>query len=477
VAPAAAAGFATAPRGPLVDALLAQSSRVLTQLQTFSSRGSLAELVPAQSWLAPSDILRESKSLIDQTARAAEVSDEWEQKLGPRVERLLRCAPHSIPFAQRVTLLRAFVQGTRERANLGRPAIRLAVRRTHIFEDGLVELENANWQARFQVSFIDELGRREQGQDAGGLFKEYWEKLAETAFNPDYGLFKATEARLLYPNPQANNFHENVAKLFEFLGLVIGKAIFEGIVVEPCFAPFFIAKLLGRHNSYYDLQSLDPALFANLQRLKGYEGNVADLCCSFVATTESGEEVPLLPDGQNVTVTNENRFKYIYMLSDYKLNIEQKAASAAFLRGFQKLIDERWLWMFGEDELQQVISGAQAASIDIDDLQRHTQFSNCSSAKDKLLVDFWTALKAMTPEQRSKVLRFVTSCSRTPLLGFGHLVPPFTVHKVPIHSDKEKLPTASTCFNTLKLPTYSSWKVMKQKLEFVIEQGAGFELD
>ena len=50
-----------------------------------------------------------------------------------------------------------------------------------------------------------------------------------------------------------------------------------------------------------------------------------------------------------------------------KKNVEQKAASAAFLKGFQKLIDERWLWMFGEDELQQVISGAQTG-LDLEDI-------------------------------------------------------------------------------------------------------------
>ena len=43
-------------------------------------------------------------------------------------------------------------------------------------------------------------------------------------------------------------------------------------------------------------------------------------------------------------------------------------------------------------------------------------------------------------------------------------------YQVAIRSDTEKLPTASTCFNTLKLPTYSSWKVMKTKLEYVITQ-------
>lgn len=83
------------------------------------------------------------------------------------------------------------------------PPLRIVVRRSHIFEDGLEQLAGADWRARFQVVFVNALGRPEQGQDVGGLFKEFWEKLAETAFNPDYGLFRSTESRLLYPNPEA----------------------------------------------------------------------------------------------------------------------------------------------------------------------------------------------------------------------------------------------------------------------------------
>ena len=37
-------------------------------------------------------------------------------------------------------------------------------------------LEDAEWRARFQVVFVNATGRPEQGQDAGGLFKEFWEK-------------------------------------------------------------------------------------------------------------------------------------------------------------------------------------------------------------------------------------------------------------------------------------------------------------
>lgn len=459
--------------GMSVEVFLVQVGRVLSQLKGFASRlGDVnsGQWLPADTWHAPDEIVEDFK-------RAVEFGPDANTQTGQHgfAERLLRHLPHCIPFDHRVSLLRACIQAKRAEFEYLH-ATKLVIRRTHIFEDGLQALWKSNWYSRFQVVFVNAAGTQELGQDIGGLFKEFWEKLSETAFNPNYGLFKMTESRLLYPNPDADQYHGNTTRLFEFLGLVIGKAIYEGIVVEPCFAQFFLAKLLGRHNSYYDLQTLDPQLFANLQQLKEYDGDVVDFCCSFVAPKSDGGEVPLLPKGEDTPVTNDNRFKYIYLLSDYKLNVELKTASTAFLSGFQRLIDERWLRMFGESELQQIISGSLDNILDVEDLRQHTRYMNCSP-RDKVVVNFFKALGAMEQSDRLAVLRFTTSCSRTPLLGFQHLEPPFTLVKVDVRKDAEKLPTASTCFNALKLPTYSNWKVTKQKLEYVIAHGVGFELD
>jgi ubiquitin-protein ligase E3 C len=43
-------------------------------------------------------------------------------------------------------------------------------------------------------------------------------------------------------------------------------------------------------------------------------------------------------------------------------------------------------------------------------------------------------------------------------------------------SDDARLPTASTCFNILKLPTYTSKKMMKEKVLVAIKSNSGFEL-
>lgn len=42
--------------------------------------------------------------------------------------------------------------------------------------------------------------------------------------------------------------------------------------------------------------------------------------------------------------------------------------------------------------------------------------------------------------------------------------------------DVERLPSASTCFHTLKLPNYRRRATLKQKLLQAIGSGAGFEL-
>ena len=36
--------------------------------------------------------------------------------------------------------------------------------------------------------------------------------------------------------------------------------------------------------------------------------------------------------------------------------------------------------------------------------------------------DFWKVMESFAPEERALLLKFVTACSKPPLLGFKHLV-------------------------------------------------------
>ena len=50
--------------------------------------------------------------------------------------------------------------------------------------------------------------------------------------------------------------------------------------------------------------------------------------------TGETKEVDLVPNGAEIKVTNQNKFRYIYMMADYRLNRRIKAASDAFVSGF-----------------------------------------------------------------------------------------------------------------------------------------------
>jgi ubiquitin-protein ligase E3 C len=126
--------------------------------------------------------------------------------------------------------------------------------------------------------------------------------------------------------------------------------------------------------------------------------------------------------------------------------------------------------------LQVLISGATGGALDVEDLRANTRYIGGYTGIERTISRFWSVLASFNAKQQADLLRFVTSCERPPPLGFASLNPPFTIQRVGIMRDGDRLPTASTCFNVLKLPTYSSEKVMRQRLLMAIESGAGFEL-
>lgn len=60
------------------------------------------------------------------------------------------------------------------------------------------------------------------------------------------------------------------------------------------------------------------------------------------------------------------------------------------------------------------------------------------------------------------------------VLFLQELYPAFCIHNG--GNDLERLPTASTCMNLLKLPEFCDEQLMRSKLLYAIESSSGFEL-
>ncbi|KAG5638825.1 hypothetical protein H0H81_009798 [Sphagnurus paluster] len=260
--------------------------------------------------------------------------------------------------------------------------------------------------------------------------------------------------------------------------------MYEGILVD----------WLGKQSFLDDLASLDPELYNGLIFLKHYTGNLEDLALNFtIAVDEFGEtkSIDLIPNGSNVAVTRENRLQYIQLVSHYRLTKQIRLQSEAFFEGLSEMIDPKWIRMFNQQEIQILLGGVNAP-IDFDDLRQNTNYGGLYSDGEETIVTFWNVVNTFDQEQRMALLRFVTSCSRPPLLGFKELVPNFSIRDA--SSDQHRLPTSSTCVNLLKvrlsgasgygdhliilvqLPRYKSAEVLRSKLLQAINSNAGFDL-
>ena len=387
----------------------------------------------------------------------------------------LKRLPFTIPFEARLAIFHEFLQFEKQ---YQATVTKILIRRTNLFEDGFnafSKLNNVHLKGKLAVTFVDEFGQLEEGLDAGGLFKEFLVEVSKVIFNASYGLFKVTENdQNLYPNPESANYlGADHLEIFYFVGLVVGRAMYDNILIETEFCQFFLRKILGKINYLNELQSLDKEMFNNLKFLKNYKGEVADLFLTFSVVDSNNQEIELKPNGKQLPVTSENKFKYIYSVVNHKLHTEIKDQSKAFMNGLSVFIGSDWLRIFNEEELQIVISGTKKA-FDVDDLKKNTTYKGYMGF-DSTVRDFWKNFAEFDESEKILLLKFVTSCSRPPLLGFTHLNPPFTIQYVD-NPDGEKLPTASTCFNVLKLPKYSNKKKMKEKLLLAIKSGAGFHM-
>ncbi|KAL6424110.1 hypothetical protein ACFW04_009767 [Cataglyphis niger] len=403
-----------------------------------------------------------------------------------RMLTLLREIPFVVPFNNRVIVFQSLIykdkaeqQGELTHFMQG-PSIQISVRRNYLYEDAFEKLSRENepeLRLKMRVQLVNTAGLEEAGVDGGGLFREFLSELLKTSFDPNRGFFKLTKDNMLYPNPTVQLLVDDFPKHYYFIGRILGKALYENLLVELPFAEFFLSKIVGRQSDVdvHHLASLDPIMYRNLLYLKSYTGDVADLNLDFtVLSDELGERRvdELKPSGTNIPVTNHNRIEYIHLMADYKLNKQIRAQCYAFKQGIGSVVPLDWLQMFNNKELQVLISGAQIP-VDVNDLKLHTNYTGGYAADHPTITAFWKVVSEFNDQQKGQLLKFVTSCSRPPLLGFKELDPPFCIQHA---GSMDRLPTSSTCMNLLKLPEFPDEKILREKLLYAIQAGAGFEL-
>jgi ubiquitin-protein ligase E3 C len=277
---------------------------------------------------------------------------------------------------------------------------------------------------------------------------------------------------------------------FTFMGRLLGKALFEGILVAPRFANFVLRRFLGRAATVADLNSLDPELARGLERLLeraaiinsangGIVDDVAALGLTFTVTDRdelSGvtRVTELCANGDARDVRAANAGEYVRALARHRLHDAISAQARAFLSGLRELIPLAWVRMFNPAELQLLLGGRDDLDVAavLSDLRANVAYAGGYDEAHPFIHRLWRVLATFSPTEFARFLAFVTSVPRPPLLGFRTLTPRFGIQAMP---DTGRLPVASTCFCLLKIPAYPTDDILRDRLLLAIAT-EGFDL-
>ena len=346
------------------------------------------------------------------------------------------------------------------------PPLQLSVRRDEVFLDSFKFLHfKSGDEIKYGKLSIRFHG--EEGVDAGGVTREWFQVLSRQMFNPDYALFipVASDRTTFHPN-KLSKVNDEHLMFFKFIGRIIGKALYEGRALDCHFSRAVYKRILGKTVSIKDMETLDLEYYKSL--LWMLENDITEIITETfsVETDDFGftEIVDLIENGRNIPVTEENKHEYVQRVVEYRLTGSVQEQLGQFLTGillFFCFVEQICLWLpgfhdivppeliaiFNEQELELLISGLP--EIDVDDWKNHTEYHNYQVSSPQIQW-FWRAVRSFDKEERAKLLQFVTGTSKVPLNGFGQLEGMNGFSRFNIHRDygnKDRLPSSHTCFN------------------------------
>ena len=215
------------------------------------------------------------------------------------------------------------------------PALQLNVRRDQVFLDSYKSMYYKNGDemkyGKLSIRF-----HGEEGVDAGGVTREWFQVLSRQMFNPDYALFTpvASDRTTFHPNRLSDVNTEHLS-FFKFIGRIIGKALYEGRVLDCHFSRAVYKRILGKPVSIKDMETLDLDYYKSLVWM--LENDITDIITETfsVETDDFGESqtIDLIPNGSSIPVTEENKHEYVRLVVEYRLTGSVKEQLEHFLKG------------------------------------------------------------------------------------------------------------------------------------------------
>ena len=215
------------------------------------------------------------------------------------------------------------------------PPLQLSVRRDQVFMDSFKFLSfKSGDEIKYGKLSIRFHG--EEGVDAGGVTREWFQVLSKQMFNPDYALFNpvSSDRTTFHPN-RLSKINDEHLMFFKFIGRIIGKALYEGRALDCHFSRAVYKRILGKTVSIKDMETVDVEYYKSLLWMLDNDITGAIDETFSVTTDDFGvtEVVDLVENGRNIPVTEENKQEYVQRIVEHRLTGSVQAQLEQFLKG------------------------------------------------------------------------------------------------------------------------------------------------
>ena len=342
------------------------------------------------------------------------------------------------------------------------------IHRENVFEDSCSQIQEVSSEMlkrNLTVQFVNEEGVGD------GVLREWFSLLSNEILNPEYCLFTQSSDGCTFQPCSNSAINPDHLSYFKFAGRILGLALYHHQLVNVSFTLSFYKHLLGTKVSYEDVASIDPEYAKNLQWILDNDVTDLGLELNFLVETDVFgvmEEIELKPNGANIPVTEQNKNEYVQLVTELRMTRAIEPQIDAFMEGFGHFIPRSLIQIFSEKELDLLISGSPKTNVE--DWKKSTSYGGNYSAEHPVIIWFWQCVESMSDDERSLLIQFCTGRSRLPLIYLEHSDLKFMIAEVTGHEDQ--LPTASTCMNMLKLPSYKSYEALEEKIKLAIQFGS-----
>ncbi|KAG2378289.1 hypothetical protein C9374_008432 [Naegleria lovaniensis] len=326
---------------------------------------------------------------------------------------------------------------------------------THTIE-AFTSLSAEDLLQRLQIQFYGEIGH-----DLGGLTSNMYTEFFKQCISPEFNLFECGgNCKTFLPKPNAD------PKLFEAIGKILIKAIYDQRVIPEVLSPFVFKFLSYKPTlnddpnysklliTFRDLELYDESI-ANSLRLLLSHGGVEEWCLDFSE----------IPGCEEKLVTDENKKEFALLKMRHVMLTQRLEQLKALKKGFDSIVElqQSQLIIFSWKELMLLCCGSDYIdSQAIISLLKFKGFSSNSTTPNHLI----EVISEFSTVELRQFIEFVTG-----LCGFSYSwtqqgsstqTRRITIQKV--SSSRESLPVSHVCSFTLDMPDYDDKELLKMKL-------------